>query len=228
MAMVRFPVAIGLTLGLMVAANLLANRVVPDADVLVGLVLVGGLAAVAWGSGLTTDDVGLARGTWGSGLRWGGVAAVIVAVGYAIAAAVPAVREAVTDSALPWQSTLVKALVIIPLATVVPEEFAFRGVLWGLIRRESGRRAATVVSSVLFGCWHVLPALAGGTANQSVTGVLGGGPAGTVLLVIGTVLFTGVAGVVFCVLRVRSGSLLAPILLHWAVNGFGELLLLVT
>jgi membrane protease YdiL (CAAX protease family) len=57
---------------------------------------------------------------------------------------------------------------------------------------------------------------------------LAAGPAGTVLLVIGTVLFTGVASVVFCVLRVRSGSLLAPILLHWAVNGFGELLPLVT
>src|SRR5690349_19248949 len=127
MAVVRFPVAIGLTLGLMVAANLLANRVVPDADVLVGLALVAGLAGVAWGSKLTADDVGLARGTWGSGLRWGGAAAGIVAVGYAIAAAVPVVREAVTGSALPWQSTLVKALVIIPLATVVPEEFAFRG-----------------------------------------------------------------------------------------------------
>ena len=73
-----------------------------------------------------------------------------------------------------------------------------------------------------------MPALGGGSANESVTGVLGGGPGGTVLLVVGTVLFTGLAGVVFCVLRVRSGSLLAPMLLHWAVNGFGELLLLVT
>ena len=44
-----------------------------------------------------------------------------------------------------------------------------------------------------------------------MTGVLGGGPGGTVLLVVGTVLFTGLAGVVFCVLRVRSGSPLAPI-----------------
>ena len=69
---------------------------------------------------------------------------------------------------------------------------------------------------------------AAGAANASVTGVLGAGPGGTMLLVVGTVLFTGIAGVVFCELRRRSGSLLAPILLHWAVNGFGELLLLVT
>jgi hypothetical protein len=32
--------------------------------------------------------------------------------------------------------------------------------------------------------------------------------------------------VLFCVLRARSNSLLAPLLLHWAVNGFGDLLLL--
>ena len=37
----------------------------------------------------------------------------------------------------------------------------------------------------------------------------------------------GLAGMLFCELRVRSGSLLAPVLLHWAVNGLGELLLLV-
>lgn len=224
--MVRFPVAISLTLGVLLAANVLANRVVPDADVIVGLTLVAGLTAVARSSGLTADDLGLARRTWGSGLRWGGAAALIVAAGYGIGAAIPAVRQAVADSPLSWQATVVKALVVIPLATVIPEEFAFRGVLWGLVRRESGQRTATVVSSALFGVWHVLPALAGGAANESVTGVLGGGPGGTALLVVGTVLFTGLAGGLFCELRIRSGSLLAPMLLHWAVNGVGELILL--
>ncbi|MFI7415082.1 type II CAAX prenyl endopeptidase Rce1 family protein [Streptomyces sp. NPDC049627] len=32
---------------------------------------------------------------------------------------------------------------------------------------------------------------------------------------------TAAAGVVLCELRRRSGSLLAPMALHWAVNGFG-------
>jgi membrane protease YdiL (CAAX protease family) len=41
--------------------------------------------------------------------------------------------------------------------------------------------------------------------------------------VVGTVLLTTVAGAVFCWLRVRSGSLLAPVLLHWALNGLGLL-----
>jgi membrane protease YdiL (CAAX protease family) len=118
---------------------------------------------------------------------------------------------------------LVQALVVIPLLTVLPEEFAFRGVLWGLLNRRSGRRLATGVSAAAFGLWHVLAALGGGAANDSAGGVLGNGPAGTVALVAGTVLFTGLGGLVLAELRARSGSLLAPILLHWAVNGVGVL-----
>jgi membrane protease YdiL (CAAX protease family) len=40
-----------------------------------------------------------------------------------------------------------------------------------------------------------------------------------VLTVLGTVVFTAVAGVVFAELRRRSGSLVAPLGLHWATNG---------
>ena len=50
---------------------------------------------------------------------------------------------------------------------------------------------------------------------------MGGGPLGVLVRVAGTVLFTAAAGVVFCELRVRSGSLLAPMLAHWSVNGLG-------
>src|SRR6478672_4283768 len=67
-----------------------------------------------------------------------------------------------------WTQALVQALVVIPLGTVIPEEFAFRGVLWGLLHRRSGRWTATLVSSALFGLWHVAPALGGGSANQAV------------------------------------------------------------
>jgi membrane protease YdiL (CAAX protease family) len=227
-AVVRFPVTLGLTLGTMASANLLANRVVPDADIAVGAGLVGGLTVVARAAELGPADLGLARGTWTSGLRWGGAAAALVAAGYTIAALIPGVRDATADPGQTWQTALVTALVVIPLATVIPEEFAFRGVLWGLLRRETGRRMATAVSSALFGVWHVLPALGGGAANDSVAAVLGHGVAGTALRVLGTVLFTGLAGVLFCELRASSDSLLAPILLHWAVNGLGELFLLVS
>jgi len=229
---VRFGLSLGLTLGTMVSANVLSHRVVPQlqglpgAEAAVGLGLVGGLTVVARASDLSAADLGLARRTWASGLRWGGVAAAVVAAGYGIAALIPGIAGAVAGEAPSWPDALLKALVLIPLTTVIPEEYAFRGVLWGLLRRQSGRRVATAVSSALFGLWHVFPALGGGAANDSVAGVLGDGVAGAVLRVAGTVLFTGLAGVLFCELRDRSDSLLAPILLHWAVNGFGELFVL--
>jgi membrane protease YdiL (CAAX protease family) len=178
---------------------------------------------VAAASRLSADDLGLARRHLPAGARWGGVAAGAVVIGYGIAALVPAAREAVPATTATWGETLLRALVVIPLFTVIPEEFAFRGVLWGLIRRQSGRWWATGVSSALFGLWHVSSALSGGAANESVSGVIGDGATATVLRVVGTVLFTGAAGVLFAYMRDRSGSLLAPIALHWAINGCGEL-----
>ena len=139
------------------------------------------------------------------------------------AQALPAARDAVAGTGSGRDLAVVTAFVTIPFGTVVPEEFAFRGVLWALLRRERGTRFATVVSSVLFGFWHVPSALAGGAANSVASGVAGTSVWGVLGRVAGTVLFTGLSGVVLCELRRRSDSLLAPIGLHWAANGFGEL-----
>ena len=214
--------SMSVSLLVMACANVAGNWL-PGASVAVGLGLTGALAVVARLSGLSAADLGLARSTWPVGLRWGGACVALAAAGYGIALLIPAVREAVAGSGSgSWAQTLLASLVVIPLATVIGEEFAFRGVLWGLLRRQSGRRVATAVSSALFGLWHVLPSLAGGAANEVVDGVVGGGSAGAALRVVGTVVFTGAAGVLFCELRARSDSLLAPMLAHWAVNGLGE------
>jgi len=71
-----------------------------------------------------------------------------------------------------------------------------------------------------------VPALGGSAANQAATTTLGGGGSATALRVLGTVLLTALAGAVFCWLRIRSGSLLAPIMAHWAINSVGTVLLL--
>jgi membrane protease YdiL (CAAX protease family) len=151
-------VAIGFTLLALVAANIVANRVAPGWGAVVVLALVGVLAAIAKAAGLTVDELGLARRTWGNGLRWGAGAAAVVAAGYLVALAVPAVRDAVTSAEeASWGDVLLQSLVVIPLGTVLGEEFAFRGVLWSLLRRAGGRWSATLVSSALFALWHVLP-----------------------------------------------------------------------
>jgi membrane protease YdiL (CAAX protease family) len=125
------------------------------------------------------------------------------------------------------RATLWAVLVVIPLGTVVPEELAFRGLLLAQLGRRRGVLAATLLSSGLFGLWHVLPSLGGGAANAAITDAVGGDAAGMALRVVVTVCFTSVAGVVLCWLRLRSVSLLAPVLAHWTVNGLGVIVALV-
>ncbi len=120
-------------------------------------------------------------------------------------------------------SAVVTALVVIPLGTVLFQEVAFRGVLWGLLCSGHGAMRATLVSSVLFGFLHVAPSLRLDRVNPAVTALVGPGGAGQVLAVVGAVWVTGLAGVLLCELRRRSGSLLAPIGLHSAINRLGAL-----
>ena len=40
-----------------------------------------------------------------------------------------------------------------------------------------------------------------------------------------TVVFTSLAGVALCWLRLRSGSLIAPALAHWTVNALGVIVI---
>ena len=198
---------------------------VPDGSLVVGPVCVAGLMAVARLTGLSWQDLGLGPGTWRRGLRWAGVIIVIVALVLAVGAALPLTREAFRDTRyrLDPGNALLTALVLIPVGTVLVEEMAFRGVLWGLLRRAWGTGIATVVSSILFGLWHVLPSARLAADNEAVSGTVGTGASGRDLAVLGSVVFTALSGVVFCELRRRSGSVLASAGLHWATNALSVL-----
>jgi uncharacterized protein len=218
---------VGLVLAVLAVA-MVVDRAVPGAHVAVGLGLAACLVVIARADGLTAADLGLARSTWPSGLRWGAAVAALVGAAYALASLVPAVRHAVPDDAGDLgRATLWAVLVVVPLGTVLPEELAFRGLLLPLLGRRHGVRAATLLSSGLFGLWHVLASLGGGTANATIANAVGGDAAGTVARVLVTVVFTSLAGVVLCALRLRSGSLLAPVLAHWTVNGLGVIVAMV-
>lgn len=195
------------------------------ASLVAGPACVAGLVAIARLSGLSWRDLGLGPGTWRPGLRWAFAVIVVVGVVIAVGAALPLTREAFRDTRyrLGWGDTLLTAFALIPVGTVLVEEMAFRSVLWGLLRRAWGTGAATVVSSVLFGVWHVLPSLRLTSDNEAVSGVLGRSSSAEVWTVLGSVLFTALAGVVFCELRRRSGSVLASASLHWATNGLSVL-----
>jgi membrane protease YdiL (CAAX protease family) len=112
---------------------------------------------------------------------------------------------------------LVEILVSVPLGTVLLEELAFRGSLLALLRRLGSTTRAVVVSSVLFGLWHIAPAIGTAGDNSALPGTSQSG-SGLAVAVVGTVIATTIAGVVFCWLRLRSGSLVAPMLGHIATN----------
>ena len=213
--------AVGLVLAALAVA-LVVERAVGGAHLAVGLGLAACLLAVARAAGLTAADLGLARSAWPAGLRWGEAAAALVAAAYAVACLLVPVRQALPEGEGGLgRAALWAVLVVIPLGTVVPEELAFRGLLLALLGRGRGVLAATLLSSGLFGLWHVVAALGGGAANAAITEMVGGAAAGTAVRVAVTVVSTSVAGVVLCWLRLRSGSLLAPVLAHWTVNGLG-------
>ena len=182
------------------------------------------LVLLARRDGLTWTELGFGTGSLRAGAVWGVAMAGIVLAGYLLVLTVPAARIALTDdraARLSAAGVLWQATVRVPLGTVLLEEVAFRGVLWAMIARRRGAGWATGVSSALFGFWHVLPSLRTADANAAAVAVFGSGPLGQGLAVSAAVAGTAVAGTVFCELRRRSGSLLAPAALHWALNGCG-------
>jgi uncharacterized protein len=181
------------------------------------------LVALARRDGCSWTALGLGRESLGPGLRWAGALVAAVLLGYLVAVALPPTRQAFADTratSLSGAALLWHLLVRIPLGTALLEEVAFRGVVYAMVERRRGVRAAVVGSSLLFGLWHVLPSLGLRRTNAAVADVLGSGPAGAVVAAVAA---TTLAGVVLCELRRRSGGLLAPFALHWALNALGLL-----
>ena len=157
------------------------------------------LAAATRAAGVSATELGW-RGA-GKGLRWGTASAVLPVAAYTVMLAVSPVRRRMAAGARRADHTE-WVFVHIPFGTVLAEELLFRSVLYALTRRAS-RRWRRVLTSVAFGLWHIAPAR---HAGDSVPG---------------TVVLTALSGVVFDELRRRTGSVVAPMLLHLAINAGG-------
>lgn len=102
-----------------------------------------------------------------------------------------------------WLSAAETVILTVGIAPVI-EEFFFRGVLQqGLVARLGALRGLAL-TALLFGVGHGSPELSAASWLVAASG-------------------TFLYGVAFGLLRLWSGSLLAPILLHMAVNGVGLL-----
>ena len=181
----------------------------------------GVLLAAARADGLSWADLGLSRDRLPAGLRSSAVCSAVVVCGYAAALTVPGLRPVVADArvaGLDGGQVAYQVLVRIPFGTVLWEEVAFRGVLVAALARVMSVHAATATAAVVFGIWHVRPTVAALAAND-----LAVGPVLRAVAVLAACLGTGAAGLLFTWLRLRSGNLLAPALLHLATNSLGTL-----
>ena len=150
---------------------------------------------------ITRAPLGLRPPTLGHGTRLGLAAAGAVTAGVAAATTVPRVRGAMGNRDLPAPGFWL--LVRIPIGTVWSEEAAFRAVLGTAASSAFGSRWGRLVQAAAFGLSHVADARRTGEP------------------VLGTVLVTGGAGWAFGWLYERSGSLVAAMLAHLAINEAG-------
>jgi membrane protease YdiL (CAAX protease family) len=218
-----WPVA--LVIGLLIVLNVINNRLAPQSHYLLwafGSSVV--LLAVGLLDGNTWTDMGLGWSYLVPGLLWAAVCIGGVTAVYLIGSAFRRTRKAFHDERMTGLSggrMVFQALVEVPFGTVLLEEIAFRAVLFSMLVRRFGLVWGLVISAVLFGLWHILPSIGTHEQNPALGSVVGSGRRGNVIAVALSVLTTTVAGVLFAGLRIISGSVLAPMGLHWATNGLG-------
>ncbi|MCH9816233.1 MAG: CPBP family intramembrane metalloprotease [Actinomycetia bacterium] len=211
---------------LLVMINVAANKALPGYYLF--WALGGSVVVLMLGimDGSTWRDLGMSPSTWLSGFMWGMATILLVFLIYAVGSTWKKTRSAFHDQNIAglskprlfWQS-----MVELPIGTVLFEEIAFRAVLWSMLARRFGIINATIISSILFGLWHILPSLDLHLRHSAIGGVDAGGWWSRTVAIGGSVITTTIGGIVFCLLRIVSGSLLAPMGLHWATNGWGYL-----
>jgi membrane protease YdiL (CAAX protease family) len=174
---------------------------------------------IARTAGVSWAELGLGRRELGSGARTGAVAGACAAAAVLAAAAVPATRGFFLDNraAAAGRGGLAAGLARITFAAVPPEELTYRSALLGLWLGNGSRASAVAWSSALFGLSHILPTRT--TMGQTALGQhLERRPLRQAAFVAGNVTVTAAAGAVFGWLRLRSGSVLAPLLAHAVLN----------
>ena len=188
-----------------VPANLLAT-------VVLALVAFGPLDLtfdeVVGGFGLLDALIGLTMGALLAaplfvGLRW------------------PKLRARIADkrtSHLSGAALAYQCLVHVPLGTALLEEFAFRGVLFVAWATTESSLVAAIVSSVVFGLWHIAPARNAFLLNHHKSSM-----SAMLRWIALTVMATFVAGLVLVWLRVVGEGVLLPFALHATLNSLATL-----
>jgi membrane protease YdiL (CAAX protease family) len=220
----RIYVDVGVVVVVLALTNVIAHFTTPWASIATVPAAAVGLVILLRSSGVGWAELGLGRDHWKSGMGYALAAVGLVAAVIAVGVLLPLTRPMfMNNHYVTISGALIASMVIIPLQTVIPEELVFRGVLHGALNRAWGFRGVAMAGSLLFGLWHIATSLGLTSSNVGFTRLFGGGILGMLAGVTLAVVATAVAGFVFSWLRRRSGSLIAPIALHWSLNGLGAL-----
>jgi uncharacterized protein len=215
------PIAEAVILAGLVVQHVVDHLVVPRRFHL-GTHLASTAAVVGAGlaAGASFDDLGLHPERAGRGLRRGLVSAGAITTVIGAGAALPATRRWFDDERVldvePGAAAF-RGLVEIPVGTAVYEEVVFRGVLLGLALRRLPPWPAAVGTSVLFGLWHVLPAWKDRSHHPFTR------DRHALAVTAATVANTAGVGMLLAWQRIRTGSVVAPILTHAASNSVAYL-----
>ncbi len=119
------------------------------------------------------------------------------------------------------RALLKNLLVDTPIGIAVLEELAFRGLLQDALHKQVGSKWAVIGSALGFAGWHLtVTATSAAQTNIATAARLPRflRPHTQPIAVLGGMLTTGVAGLLFGALRERTGNLAGSIVAHWLVD----------
>jgi membrane protease YdiL (CAAX protease family) len=208
--------------GTSIALNVLVNGVLPERyHIPASLTAAGIVSGFAARAGAGVREQGLAPWDAPKGALYGVAAAVPVAAALAGGLLIGESRKLYGEQRIK-NATIGNAahevLVRIPLGTALPEELIFRGAVLALLSRYHDPVVANAISSVLFGLWHIAPTIDRLETNAAISGHPPAHQAAWVATAVGA---TAASGLFLGWLRRRSGSIVAPWLVHSAANGVG-------
>lgn len=186
------------------------------------------IAAVAillgYSFGLNAYAMGIDLRFIGSGILVAIIASLVIIVATIIVATIPFLRRFfIGDNLSNASGKLItfEAAIRIPFSTALIEEVLFRGVLLGLFISHYNTLFALILSSLVFGLWHIFPTIASLEQNDAAQKLVGKKKSRAAIGIFGAVSVTAIAGFVFGWLRILANSIIAPWLVHWSINASG-------
>ncbi len=206
-------------------ANIISNEVLAEVwHIPFHLGILGLSLLIARRAGTTWTSMGLRPDRARRGATVGGVVIGLITIGVVISvvgsAFFPELRDLferkdIVNGSIGW--TLFQAFIRIPLATALYEEVLFRGIVFGMFVRRYSPLVSGIVTSLLFGLWHILPTFEMSPIGDTGTYV------GVAATIIGSVVGTAIAGLGFLLVRLYANSTIASVLAHIATNSIAML-----